>query len=112
MNTQNMTDEEMRIAIAEACGFVKVHQVSEGTQVGHFWWKKDGINNNDIPDYLNSLDAMHVAMKYIEDNNKHSAFVLELDRVLSKTTPYEGAYYKRVNATARQRALAFLATLP
>ena len=51
-----MTEQEQRIAIAEACGFTECR--------GAYWQgKRPGDNRwRNIPDYPNSLDAMHDAV--------------------------------------------------
>lgn len=52
----NMTDEQMRIAIAEACGWKLIQRL----QSGWHGWREQGPLQ-ELPDYLNDLNAMHEA---------------------------------------------------
>ena len=104
-----MNQEKQRIAIAEACGWRHKERVFEvGVQIelggwydpdGHFY----GEHTSDLPDYLNSLDAMHEA----EDSRamflKYDKYRKTLQDVCESTFP--------ICATAAQRAEAFLKTL-
>jgi len=107
-----MTDEQMRIAIAEAC-----------ERPGPHWWcpgclcEKSpvqvtcnetctlcgaGVEWHDIPDYLNDLNAMHEAEKSLTEEQ------LELYTYWLSHSCGLGTYTR---ATAAQRAEAFLRTL-
>ena len=52
-----MTEEQQRIAIAEACGWSYEKNETYAPD-GAFWWSK----NPEFPDYLNDLNAMHSAV--------------------------------------------------
>jgi len=123
-----MTDEEIRIAIAEACGYVwyrtpkhpfetrrhrmialpALHEYEGQSDV---WLERaDGSEricnmkfmetNGYLPDYLNDLNAMHEAEKTLV---RFMDYETQLERVCKTRTVW--------NATARQRAEAFLSTL-
>jgi hypothetical protein len=93
-----MTPEQQRIAIAEACGW-KVHpkdrfivippNAPHSVQPLHT-----------LPDYLNDLNAMHEAECMLECAELYEEWLISI----CKNTPIW-------NATAAQRAEAFLRTL-
>lgn len=103
-----MTDEQMRIAIAEACGW---HEEKEpvGSAFATAWW-----HHNDrypsylmpLPDYLNDLNAMHEAEKVLLKDGHESDLWLEYLSNLVICAPAGLSSH----ATARQRAEAFLKT--
>ena len=111
-----MTNEQQRIAIAEACGWKKMNW-NEATVYGspthgfRVWKSKHqdsimsykGRVGERIPDYLNDLNAMHDAEKMleVEDNHAYGCYCIEL---------YE-KYGNTVSLAAAQRAEAFLKTL-
>ena len=88
-----MNPEQQRIAIAEACGWLKVH----------------GHSVAGIPDYLNDLNAMHDAEDWIPHHLSHIDYWQKgygrFQTLLAELTitPY--------SATASQRAEAFLRTI-
>ena len=96
-----MSEEQQRIAIAEACGWTKISD-----------WKAAGINGQHptepwtevIPDYLNDLNAMHEAEKALDgmDQLTYLAKLHECNHYCS---------WAGTCATAAQRAEAFLKTL-
>lgn len=98
-----MTEEQQRIAIAEACGYthVRIFRCIEGPPDGgcghhptepHF-----------VPDYLNDLNAMHEAEKVLDDQQDH---------IMNDTLWDMGKGRKYLwHATAAQRAEAFLRTI-
>ena len=103
-----MNDEQKRIAIAIACGWKNINR--SGTIVS--WCFKFmaivGFNpkagcTEQIPDYLNSLDAMHEAEEHLGDDFTtwltYEKFLAESDTKFIW------------HATARQRAEAFILTL-
>jgi len=114
-----MNPTKQRIAIAKACGWVSVQQDAE--------CKLMGINpNNDpecIPDYLNDLNAMNKAERYLIREDKLKNYTENLYYVINQSsvkatgcefddlvTGNEVAAHCMV-ATAAQRAEAFLKTL-
>ena len=82
-----MNPEQQRIAIAEACGWLKVH----------------GHSVAGIPDYLNDLNAMHDAEKVLILDCVWATYLGELSVVVAEKS--------LVHATAAQRAEAFLRTI-
>ena len=105
-----MTDEQMRIAIAEACGWAeivhhKLHAGNEGLLGTHI--AADGVRDRDwVPDYLNDLNAMHEAEKVLLKDGHESDLWLEYLSNLVICAPAGLSSH----ATARQRAEAFLKT--
>jgi hypothetical protein len=74
-----MTDEQINIAIAEACG-----------------WEKEFYDLAEIPNYCNDLNAMHEAEKCIMDESS-ILYKKELEKVSCIW-----------HSTAKQKAIAFL----
>jgi hypothetical protein len=100
---KTMTPEAQRIAIAQACGYKNVTiGVTEGTIRVVVGFKNHNFDE-EIPDYLNDLNAMAAAESIII---KAGAQTIRL---------YEDALQKFVAnivfATAAQRAEAFLRTI-
>jgi len=102
-----MNDQEINVAIAEACGWT----VFENTICDPRPIIKNGVQTGDVnmnpvanlPDYCNDLNAMHKAEKTLlkEGNHSHGCYCSYLfERV-----------YNCMCATARQRAEAFLKTI-
>ncbi len=92
-----MTPDKQRAAIAEACGIV-THD-----QWGPLYKTPQGLVRV-CPDYLNDLNAMHEAEKVLIWRTDLA--VLDYDEELRMVT--DGW---RWNATAAQRASAFLRTI-
>ena len=96
-----MTNEEMRIAIAEACGIVKQpNSYSSGVRAatGEFVA---------IPDYLNDLNAMHEAELVFIGEGKSPNYFAYLQQLYQVCCLSPGL---AIHATAAQRAEAFLRT--
>lgn len=113
-----MTAAQQRIAIAEACGWTEVHVRSNYSNLvygqipkveGEAW----SSSHFSVPDYLNDLNAMHEAWKTLS-HDQHKVFRAMLQaRVYSQTkAEWEDNVQRSVaNATAAQRAEAFLRTI-
>ena len=121
-----MTPEKQRIAIAEACGW---RGISEHFLVGYAPWRTetysdrvnacpvgdiDCIPQNPLPDYLNSLDAMHEAAKTVPpllrgDYASHLAKIV--GGKLYEVFEDDDMLFEFANATAAQHAKAFLHAL-
>lgn len=101
-----MTPEAQRIAIAEACGWTKCERTRSAMRI----WVKDQRRFaylEKLPDYLNDLNAMHEAEKTI-DPDEYANY----EQQLRNTYPVcMGGGFHLLNATASQRACAFLKTL-
>ena len=101
-----MTPEAQRIAIAAVCGWKRATQtiwVCSG--------ENPAIGDDNLPDYLTDLNAMHAAEKTIKAPhlyNKQLEMVV-LGYVLDHKDAV--AEFMLRNATAAQRAEAFLRTL-
>ena len=93
-----MTAEQQRIAIAEACGTMKW---------GYGLPTKCIAFN--VPDYLNDLNAMHEAVKTLPQNLMPRYFACLCNVVSGSLSLY--GYSKATEATAAQRAEAFLKTI-
>lgn len=96
-----MNIEKQRIAIAEACGFVSKDKW------GSLYKTPRGILR-DCPDYLNDLNAMHEAEKILIRPSLYAKggwgmYLRHLSIVTDEQHP--------IDATAAQRAEAFLKTL-
>lgn len=101
-----MNETKQRIAIAEACG-----------------WKCE--SPEDLPDYLNDLNAMHDAEETLSDEansagggsyySQRMRFSERLNHVVNPSSYMGGSgfanLFPHVHATAKQRAEAFLRTL-
>ena len=87
-----MTPEEQRIAIAEACPFVR--------KDGHWVYKAHGVARWIFFDPLEDLNAMHEADKTIETPAAYEHWLIAV---------VKDGYHSR--ATAAQRADAFLRTI-
>lgn len=98
-----MTEQEQRIAIAEACGWQigRLGQLYKPGSVTVCGWLPQNFTM--FPDYLKDLNAMFEAEKVLNDGQAVS-YGSELD----KLTVNHNYYW---HATAAQRAEAFLRTI-
>jgi hypothetical protein len=105
-----MTNEQINIVIAEACGYEWVSNGWGCRFLGSPTEKSFGPDTQSplcedayggLPDYCNCLNAMHEAEKVL-NKNQWVAYGRELSRL---------NVFPMVHATARQRAEAFLRTL-
>ena len=113
-----MTPEEQRIAIAEACGW-KNHDHPDVMQFKQGWtmpeqWCMDpkGVlrSNHERPDYLNDLNAMHEAEKVLTKEQKHK-YLNHLSEFTEGRRDTDYVWWDTIFATASQRAEAFLRTI-
>jgi hypothetical protein len=112
-----MSDEQINIAIAEACGWTKCEHVAsinltKGIPPANNPPKYGTYENGmaQLPDYLNDLNAMHSAEKALTEH-QWDEYERVLRLVCDGCSYYEGAGKELLNATAAQRAEAFLRTL-
>jgi len=89
-----MTDEQINIAIAEACGWTDTKIVNEGGKLMY--------GQTEVPDYCNDLNAMHEAEKVFGE--VYSIKSHEYEDWLQSIIEHDQTW----RATARQRAEAFL----
>lgn len=115
-----MTDTEIRIAIAEACGW----EWRPDPHIQHpaklRWWiaphMKDlpgcgvGTSEGECPDYLNDLNAVHEAENTLDNSTQNGIGQTQWHRYRDNLVNVTGNSFP-INATAHQRAEAFLRTL-
>ena len=106
-----MTDEEINLAIAESKGWTKCYKGCDGKT-----WRlpDDSGCQQSLPDYCNDLNLMHEVEKGLDDAI-HKVYRRELRFVTgcgaSTTTELELDNRRFFDATARQRAEAYLRTI-
>lgn len=123
-----MTDEQINIAIAEACGW-KPDDDGAGINTWDASWvgrklygMKPLIGNGYlvdqvVPDYCNDLNAMREAEETLvgdspEDAVREAEYCHQLFRVINPTRGGMGTdEFSKLHATARERAEAFLRTI-
>ena len=102
-----MTDKQINHAIAEACGWRK--------EDGVYMWTANGIDCTcpELWDWCNDLNAMHQAEQQLwrKDWNLRYDYVDELGKILNPTVWHRMNATDMLDATARERAEAFLRTL-
>jgi len=102
-----MSEEEQRIAIADAVGWTGIYY-NQGVWMGTK--PKEDRDSYHLPDYLHDLNAMHEAEKILMGNNPH--FRATYRRLLIDASEDSSDNFQRYwMATAAQRAEAFLKTL-
>ena len=95
-----MSEEEINIAIAEACGYYYMDSV---------WHLPNGAHADKFPDYCNDLNAMHEAEEIFtvkaveEDWERWDKYRRNLEHMVGPQDTF--------HANARQRAEAFLRTI-
>ena len=101
-----MTDDQIRIAIAEWCGwkFIVSHDVM-GKAVPDRWIKDEMeyFEDHPFPDYPNDLNAVHEAEKKLDVNPWQQYINLLPDIIEDWRSP--------IHATAHQRCEALLKTI-
>jgi hypothetical protein len=109
---KRMTDQEINQAIAEHCGWVRVKAHRDyGWQTEHWHDPKDECFLC-LPDYCSDLNAMADAINALPSDGTWDRFVEQLKRVCHWDVGSPTVQMMLViNATARQRAEAFLRTL-
>jgi hypothetical protein len=101
-----MKDEQINIAIAEACGWKYVNNETHAPD-GSFWWSKE----LEIPDYCNDLNAMHEAENHLPSDKKEDYWYQLYENCRRSVFSRVEDNYKMLHATAAQRARAFLRTI-
>ena len=95
-----MTNEQINITIAKACGWREVFLNQNSIP----WGFNIGLNYSQrIPDYCNDLNAMHEAEKVLSEEVRNHYIDLLGDIYLDS--------WEFATATAKQRAEAFLKTI-
>jgi len=110
-----MTPDQQRIAIAEACGWKRYEPNPESISRGYpkwgYWIKPVFSFREPLeypPDYLNDLNAMHVAEKVLTDET-WPIYLSLLTKKDQKTLTQ--TWMPVAHASASTRAEAFLRTL-
>lgn len=128
-----MKPEAQRIAIAEACGWTQIrsdyrfacgitHSPGDGLVGISPINSSQGLTNPEtcswvVPDYLNSLDAMHEAVMALDGADRISFAAVLYDVAVPRDDRFDDHFIGwpqaelMINATAAQRAEAFLRTL-
>jgi hypothetical protein len=112
-----MTEEQQRIAIAEACGWQFIPEYYHGKDDPPEFTTvtPDGRHLcGYYPDYLNDLNAMHEAEKLLTEDqiSNYGSFLKGKDNeTVSLYAPEHREIAKVAMATAAQRAEAFLKTI-
>ena len=111
-----MKPEQQRIAIAEACGHINPRRTESGLFIASAH-KNDGgkeWGTYGIPDYINDLNAMHEAERFL-DYDQCEQYASDLwDIIMCAEESMENpppSNFACIHATAAQRAEAFLKTL-
>lgn len=100
-----MSDDEINKAIAEACGYTGIrYDWINGSDAIKDWMHDKGRG---IPNYCNSLNAMHDAEKLLANDNTLGGLVEYANKLMRIC----GSHAACIHATARQRAEAFLCTV-
>lgn len=108
-----MTDQEINEAIAKACGWTFGPTRTDGIPE---WHRPDGsvCNSGVLPDFCNDLNAMHDAEVLLENEiaeaDQYYTTLAELTMADDEELCTSVRYRYLANATARQRAEAFLRT--
>lgn len=106
---QAMSDEELRVKIAEYLGWTHIRQREFGRGlIGKHPTIQDHIG---IDDYANDLNAMHKAEESLppELNGDYNRNLDRLIAIFNSQPPYINSF--SWHATARQKAEAFLLTV-
>jgi hypothetical protein len=108
-----MTDDQINIAVAEACGWTECEHVES---LGLCKGKHENApaqyptGHSQLPDYCNDLNAMHWAEMNLPLGRKRKQWDDSRAEFRSYLRLISG-YFGSVHATARQRAEAFLRTI-
>lgn len=117
MNIDGMTDEQKRIAIAEACGWKNVRRTTivRARLMKEALWGVapiGGGHDQIVPNFLNSIDAMREAVEIKKsDRSWYWAYynLLETAVCRANDSTVDGRFVSE--ATAAERANAFLLPL-
>jgi hypothetical protein len=106
-----MTDEQINIAIAEACGRVRRPD-------GYWFPPGSNVGSAGIANYCNDLNAMHDAIMSLPSGVRDNSFTSQLAMVCGFKAHGSDAWSELhqgrcavINSTARQRAEALLKTI-
>lgn len=109
-----MTDKQINAAIAEACGFVCLHEFQvdkDGAKFGFWEYPPTWTGPKKQPwllDFCNDLNAMHEAEKTLKGYEQIHTYVWHLNNRKDWDTDFK---LMEVHISAKDRAEAFLRTL-
>jgi hypothetical protein len=86
-----MTNEQINIAIAEACGMRGVWEKKITSCGCDSQWDYFNPQGNRLPDYCNCLNAMHEAEKMLTTKQKQR-YATSLSDALSDSAPTESCH--------------------
>jgi hypothetical protein len=110
-----MSDDQINVAIAEACGWVDRGSFNESRPEDHKFKRRIGNTENyewrwqHEFNYCTDLNAMHEAEKVLKGYEQIATYVWHLENRSGDWSTDE--HLMATHATARQRAEAFLRTL-
>ncbi len=104
-----MTDEQINVAIAGACGWVILDIPVMTFDFACYAKDASGEAWLGIPNYCTDLNAMHEAEKVLKGYEQIATYVWHLENRSGDWSTDE--HLMATHATARQRAEAFLRTL-
>lgn len=100
---KELSNEELRCRVAEELGWI----YPGSTRLKHEQWRRwippKGSSTRTVPKYLESLDAIAEAEKTLSDEEFYGDYCTNLWFICGDPG------LKRIRASARQRAIAFLA---
>ena len=118
-----MTDQEINIAIAKACGKLRRVMTDEEWKLRYKKWCAEpddphaeltcpSTHDGTVPDYCNDLNDTHEMEEHLNtDLMEPTIYSNELLAIVGKavsvTSPMSGCFF-HIHATARQRSEAFL----
>lgn len=116
-----LTDDQKRIRIAEFCGWTHCKQSGDKLACPDAYWYPPGgyippgwkepcgmCHLYQLPDYLDSLDAIHEAEKKLTDEQYYEFRCHLYGFAIESGDRRDNAYRHVVSAAARQRAEALL----
>ena len=105
-----MKDQEINIAIAEACGWKDIWVECAAVGIPPDSSSRARMEAKHIPDYCHDLNAMHEAEQTILDTEwgKYRDLVAEASYEMVKDIRPLPKFHRPISLPARQRAEAFL----
>lgn len=108
INGVEWTEAQMRVAIAEACGWEGLSgEWPFTTGLPKYW--QGAESREPLPDYLHDLNAMHEAEKVFHDGRGLQRWWDYMDALADNFQEFGNG--SSIHATALQRAIAFIQTL-
>ena len=106
-----MSDVQINIAIAKACGMRGVWEKKITSCGCDGQWDYFNPQGNRLPDYCNDLNAMHEAENHLPSDKKEDYWYQLYENCRRSVFSRVEDNYKMLHATAAQRAEAFLRTI-